>query len=76
MTHDGAQQIASIEHAATVLRIALHILSVRVLTAGVLLVDAGLCAWGMWTESPVRILGAAVFGAIGYAALRSRKETP
>jgi hypothetical protein len=62
MNHEEAKHVAHAERTMLMMGIALRVLGARVVTITTLLLNAGVTSWAMWSDSWVRLAGAAVFG--------------
>lgn len=61
MNLTDSNQAQNIDTKLAILTIAMQLVSLRILTTISLLLNAGVVSWAMWTESWIRLAGAAVF---------------
>lgn len=69
MNTNDVQQAARAEQMALLVSIALKVLSQRALTIIVLLLNAGVCSWAMYSESWPRLAGALLFAVTSWCTV-------
>lgn len=72
--NNDAHSAARTEQMVALVNIALSVLSQRALTVIVLLLNAGVCSWAMYSESWPRLAGALLFAVTSWCTVNLKRS--